>query len=89
MGINLTITHIPFTYLCNSNIDGDIQTNIYQIQLLHKEFACPLNVVIRLLTNLKTQAHSHVILFSSDLDLSYEQLIDYYKLRFHSSDFSR
>lgn len=33
-------------------------------------------------TNLKTQARSHVILFSSDLDLQYEKIIDYYKLRF-------
>ncbi len=33
-------------------------------------------------TNLKTQAVAHVVLFSSDLDLSYEQLIDYYRLRF-------
>ena len=33
-------------------------------------------------TNLKTNARSHVILFSSDLKLSYEKIIDYYKLRF-------
>ena len=29
-----------------------------------------------------TNARSHVILFSSDLKLSYEKIIDYYKLRF-------
>ena len=33
-------------------------------------------------TNLKTNARSHVILFSSDLTLSYDKIIDYYKLRF-------
>ena len=33
-------------------------------------------------TDLKTGKRGHVVLFSSDLDLSYEQLIDYYALRF-------
>ena len=33
-------------------------------------------------TNLLTQARAHVILFSTDLDLAWEQLIDYYSLRF-------
>ena len=33
-------------------------------------------------TNLKTNIRSHVILFSSDLELSYDKIIDYYKLRF-------
>ncbi len=46
------------------------------------EFAQALNVVILVKTNLKTSACSHVILFSSDLKLSYEKIIDYYKLRF-------
>ncbi len=41
-----------------------------------------LNIVILVKTNIKTNACSHVILFSSDLYLSYEQIIDYYKLRF-------
>jgi putative transposase len=50
--------------------------------MLHKEFAQPLNVVIIVKTNLKTQARAHVILFSSDLDLPYDKLIDYYCLRF-------
>ena len=33
-------------------------------------------------TNLKTQAVAHIVLFSSDLALHYDQLIDYYRLRF-------
>lgn len=69
-------------YLCKSTIEDEIQTDIYQATLLHKEFAQALNVVILVKTNLKTNAHSHVILFSSDPDLSYEKIIDYYKLRF-------
>jgi putative transposase len=53
------------------------------MQLLHKEFAQPLNVVIIAKTNLRTQARAHVVLFSSALDLAYTPLVDYYGLRFH------
>ena len=81
-GEKLNWRNISQNYLRQSSIDEDIQTDIYQATLLHKEFAQPLNVVILLKTNLKTNARSHVILFSSDLDLSYEKIIDYYKLRF-------
>ena len=42
----------------------------------------PLNVVILIKTNLETKAWAHVILFSSDLELAYDKLIDYYSLRF-------
>ena len=50
--------------------------------LLHKEFAQALNVVIIVKTKLDTQSHAHVVLFSSDLDLAFDLLIDYYALRF-------
>ena len=50
--------------------------------MLHTLFPQLLNIVILVKTNLKTQARAHVILFSSDLTLSYESIIDYYKLRF-------
>lgn len=58
------------------------QTEVYQATLLHKEFAQALNVVILVKTNLETHARSHVILFSSDLNLIADKIIDYYKLRF-------
>ena len=41
-----------------------------------------MTVVIIVKTNLRTRAHAHVILFSSDLALAYAPLIDYYGLRF-------
>ena len=50
--------------------------------MLHKLFSQQLNIVIIVKENLKTKARDFVILFSSDLDLDYEKLIDYYKLRF-------
>ncbi len=62
--------------------EEQIHTAIYQATLLHKSFACPLNVVIIVKTNLATGAHAHTVLFSSDLALPYAKLIDYYSLRF-------
>ena len=81
-GGKLEYRNIPNKYLCTSTIEEEIQSDIYQATLLHKEFAQALNVVILVKTNLKTNACSHVILFSSDLELSSEKIIDYYKLRF-------
>jgi putative transposase len=63
-------------------VEDGIETRTYQMQLLHREFPDLLNVVILLKTNLETKAWAHVILFSSDLDLSYNKLIDFYSLRF-------
>ncbi len=74
--------NIPAQYLIQSSVEGHIKTSIYQMQLLHKEFADPLNVVIIVKTNVRTQARAHVILFSSDLGLAGMLLVDYYRLRF-------
>jgi hypothetical protein len=68
--------------LKETQIEDGFETRTYQMQLLHKDFPTPLNVVILLRTNLTTQAWANVILFSSDLDLPYDLLIDYYSLRF-------
>ena len=74
--------HLPVQYLKETTVEGHIETRLYQMQVLHKEFAQPLNVVLLAKTNLRTQARAHVILFSSDLDLAYASLVDYYGLRF-------
>jgi putative transposase len=81
-GDRLDISQIPETYRRKSTIKKEIRTDIYQAELLHREFAQTLNVVIICKTNLKTGAFAHVILFSSDLALTYEQMIDFYSLRF-------
>jgi IS4 transposase len=81
-GDRIDYHNIPQKYLCKSTIEDDLQTDIYQCTFLHKEFAQALNVVILVKINLQTNARSHVILFSSDLKLSSEKIIDYYKLRF-------
>jgi putative transposase len=81
-GAKVDDDHLPMQYLKETTVEGHIQTCVYQAQLLHKEFPQPLNVVIIAKTNLHTQARAHVVLFSSDLDLAYAPLVDYYGLRF-------
>ena len=81
-GSKLDYGTMPEKYLKETTVEGHIQTRMYQAQLLHKEFAQPLNVVIIAKTNLHTQARAHVLLFSSDLELAYTHLVDYYRLRF-------
>lgn len=58
--------HIPEQYLKETTVEGDMQTCISQAQVLHKEFAHALNVVLLVKTNLRTQASAQIILCSSD-----------------------
>jgi hypothetical protein len=81
-GVKLDYRQLPDKCLKETTTDGPIETRIYQTQALHREFRQPLNVVVILKTNLQTRACAHVILFSSDLALAYDKLIDYYRLRF-------
>jgi hypothetical protein len=81
-GHKVQYDHLPVQYLKETTVEGHIETRLYQMQVLHKAFAHPLHVVILAKTNLHTQARAHVILFSSDLDLAYTLLVDYYGLRF-------
>jgi putative transposase len=81
-GSKLDYTQIPVKYLKRTIVQDHIQTHVYQAQMWHKEFASLLNVVIIIKINLKTHAWAHVVLFSSDMALSDETLIDDYSLRF-------
>ena len=81
-GDKIDYSCIPCKYLKETIIEKSVQIEIYQMDMLHKRFAQKLNVVIIVKINLKTHARGHVILFSSDLKLPYDKLVDYYKLRF-------
>jgi putative transposase len=81
-GAKIDYQSIPDKYQVAAYRDEAIQTQIYQATLLHKHFAAPLNVVIMVKTHLETGAQAHVVLFSRDLTLAYDKLIDYYQLRF-------
>jgi putative transposase len=81
-GQKLDYRHMDAKHLKASSIEKEIETKIYQMVLWHKKFAELLNIVVIVKTNLQTQAVAHVVLFSSDLELPYHHLIDYYRLRF-------
>lgn len=81
-GQKLDYQNIPSEYLKTKSVDEDIETQIYQMPLWHKKFSDLLNIVVIVKTNLQTSKTAHVVLFSSDLSLGYESLIDYYRLRF-------
>ena len=69
-------------YCVSVNIQENLRTEVYQMQLRHKKFTAPLNVVCILKTNLTTGQQAHVLLFSSDVSLDAEKMVDYYSLRF-------
>jgi putative transposase len=81
-GDRLNPRQMPLEYRVASSVEEGIRTDIYQLTALNPSFASPLNVVIILKTQLKTQQQAHVILFSSDLELAHDSLVDYYSLRF-------
>ena len=81
-GDRLDTQTIPDKYLVSNTTSDDIQTLIYQANMLHRLFAQLLNIVIIVQIDLNTGKRGHVILFSSDLNLAFHRLIDYYRLRF-------
>jgi hypothetical protein len=81
-GAKLDYDHIPDKYLKEMTLLDGIQTKIYQLTMWHKLIPDKLNIVIIVKTNLTTQKVARVVLFSSDLTLAFDKLIDYYRLRF-------
>ena len=74
---------IPAPYLTETTVEGHLQTCWSQAHLLHKAFAQALNVVIIVKTNLHTHTRGHVILFSSDQEITSDTRRDDYSRRFH------
>jgi putative transposase len=72
----------PLKYLQKSERGGDEIINYYAGEFWHKEFAEKLKVVIIVKIDVARQKLGHAILFSSDLELDWEKLVDYYRLRF-------
>lgn len=82
-GQRLNPQQMDAKYRVSTETQGNITTEVYQVsKVRHKKFPDPLKVVCILKTHLLTQHKSHVLLFSSDLALDAETLIDYYGLRF-------
>ena len=81
-GDRVDYDNLPMRYLKAIKVEKEIWTSVYALEMLHKEFAQALNVIIMVRTNMQTGARARVILFSSDLQLTHEQIIEYYRLRF-------
>ena len=81
-GNRVDVRKMKERYLKETTFEDGIQTDTYQATLLNKEFLFPLNVVVILKTHLSTKAQGHVLLFSTDLELDYKKMVDFYSLRF-------
>ena len=81
-GEKLDYAQLPESYLVSSETVDKIRTDTYQMQMWHKLFPDLLNIVIVAKTNLENDKRAHIVLFSSDVSLSAETLIHYYRLRF-------
>ncbi len=81
-GSKLDYNQIPDKYLVSTQTVDNIRTHIYQMQMWHKLFPDKLNIVVIRKINLETKKWAHVVLFSSDLTLAADKLVDYYRLRF-------
>jgi putative transposase len=81
-GAKIDVHNMDGKYLKETTVEDDLRTDIYQGQFINNEFDFQLNVVIIVKTNLTTLAQAHVILFSTDLEQTYNKIIKFYNLRF-------
>ncbi len=81
-GDKLDVDAIPEQFVRQRSVEDGVETCVFQAELLHKEFAQPLNVVVIVKMHLTSGARAHVLLFSSDLGLACDKLVEYYGLRF-------
>jgi putative transposase len=81
-GGKLTLETLTEAHLKAEATEKDIRTRVYQVKAWHRNFPELLNVVVIVKTNLKTGRTAKVLLFSDDLALAAETLIEYYSLRF-------
>ena len=82
-GQRLNPQQMDAKYRVSTETQANITTKVYQVsKARHKKFPEPLNVVCILKTHLLTQHKSHVLLFSSDLAVDAETMMDSYGLRF-------
>jgi len=81
-GDRVDYKNLPAAHLKSEETKKQILTRIYQMNVIHKKFTDSLNVVIIEKKNVKTGKIATVILFSTDLELDWKNIIDYYRLRF-------
>ena len=75
-GEKVTPHHIDDNYLVSQLREEEFETRIYGFQAWSKNFPDLLNIALIQRINHKTNKICHVILFSSDLDLDTQELVD-------------
>ena len=73
---------LPDTLRVSTETTATHRLDTYQLQTYHRDYPDPLNVVVVVKTRLRDNQRRPVVLFSTDLDLSAAQIVDYYALRF-------
>lgn len=81
-GDKLNYSQLPAEAIVSSRLEDDYRIDTYQLQAYHKDYSDLLNVVVSLKTHLPTGKRGYAVLFSTDLTLTADQLVDYYSLRF-------
>jgi putative transposase len=81
-GERLNPQNIPDKYCIKTKEEGDSRIEYFQIEAHHKMFPDALNIVLIRKTKLSSNKVGHVILFTSDLGLAWDKVVDYYSLRF-------
>ncbi len=83
-GDKIKYANLPEKYICKTEFNEKdyTQTKIYQFHCINKEFKQKLNIVIIKKINFKTNKEAHIVLFSTDLELSFQKIIQFYSSRF-------
>jgi len=81
-GEKLNYNTLPQHHLTHTQVENGYRVDTYHMPLYHKDYPDLLTVVVIVKTHLTTGKRGHVVLFSTDLTLTAELLVDYYRLRF-------
>ena len=82
-GTKINVKKPDNKYFVGTKTEKKFKYDFYQIQVWSRKYIdAKLNVVIIICKNLKTGKTKNCILFSTDLNLSYDKIIQYYSLRF-------
>lgn len=81
-GAKLNYAQLPPETLDHAVTDGAYRMDTYRMTVFHKSFSDALNVVVVVKTHLNTGKRGHVVLFSTDLDLTADPIVAFYSLRF-------
>lgn len=78
-GARIDYAKLPDENLRSDEKKGNIRERIYQIESLHKTMSESLNVVTIHKENTVTGKCAHIILFSTDINLNWDKVVDYYR----------